>query len=103
MPIFFPYAHAPLPLPLPLQASWLSCVLTCFAGSLLSGLLCGEAVLSVPLGDPLRLAVVSAIWYLTFYAPSDAFNKVTLALLLLLLPALLLLLAAVAAAVGLFQ
>ncbi len=51
-------------------------MLTCFAGGLLVSPLCGEPVLSSLLGDPARLAVATILWYLTFYAPSDAFAKV---------------------------
>ena len=42
----------------------------CFAGGFLVNPLCGEPVLEV-LGDPLRLAIFTVIWYFMFYTPGD--------------------------------
>lgn len=45
-------------------------LLTCFAGGFLVAPLCGEPVLET-IGDPLRLAVFTLLWYLMFYTPGD--------------------------------
>ncbi len=50
-------------------------MLTCFAGGLLVAPLCGEPVLNAVLGDPSRICLATALWYLTFYSPQDAFHK----------------------------
>ena len=57
-------------------ACWFASMLTCFAGGLLAAPLCGEPVLSALLGDPTRIAMATALWYLVFYSPSDAVAKV---------------------------
>ena len=43
---------------------------TSFAGGFLVAPLCGEPVLDV-VGDPLRLLIFTALWYLMYYTPGD--------------------------------
>merc|ERR1712242_302578 len=51
-------------------ASWVSAMMSCFAGGLLVNPLCGEPVLAA-LGDSLKLAMATVLWFLMYYCPQD--------------------------------
>ncbi|CAI9726718.1 trimeric intracellular cation channel type B-like [Octopus vulgaris] len=53
---------------------WLSCMLTCFAGSILANLLLGEACL-IPFKNHTDILTATAVWYLIFYSPFDIVYK----------------------------
>lgn len=52
-------------------------MVTCFAGGILVGLLCGEPILGSVFNDPVRLLIATWLWYITFFAPKDLFHKLT--------------------------
>ena len=54
----------------PVQASWVSAMVVCFAGTLLVNPICGESPLEF-LQDPVRLGIATVLWYLMFYSPKD--------------------------------
>jgi len=47
-----------------------------FAGGILVSIFCGEPILPHLLGDPTRLALATAVWYVLFYSPGDVVAKV---------------------------
>merc|ERR1712242_647780 len=51
-------------------ASWVSAMMSCFAGGLLVNPLCGEPVLAA-LGDSLKLVMATVLWFLLYYCPQD--------------------------------
>merc|ERR1711997_1019023 len=51
-------------------ASWTSAIMACFAGGLLVNPLCGEPLLAA-LGDSVKLAMASVLWFLLYYCPQD--------------------------------
>merc|ERR1719429_554068 len=51
-------------------ASWLSAMMSCFAGGLLVNPLCGEPVLAA-LGDSVKLFLATLLWFLLYYCPQD--------------------------------
>ena len=51
----------------------MSSLLVCFAGGFLIAPLCGEPILDA-IGDPLRLAIFTILWYLMFYAGDHFYN-----------------------------
>lgn len=63
----FAYSHP--------MSSWVSSILTCFAGTFLTNFLLGNSLLS-PLTDLEQIAILSVIWYLVFFCPLDLFTKV---------------------------
>ncbi|KAF2368696.1 TRIC channel [Trinorchestia longiramus] len=56
-------------------ANYVSCMLTIFAGGILSSLLLGEAALGV-LKNNQQLMLASAVWYVIYYSPFDIGYKV---------------------------
>jgi len=55
-------------------ASWLSAMLSCFAGGILVAPMCGEPLLGA-FGDNIKLAIATALWFLLYYSPQDiAYN-----------------------------
>jgi len=55
-------------------ASWLSAMLSCFAGGILVAPMCGEPLLAA-FGDNIKLGIATALWFLLYYSPQDiAYN-----------------------------
>jgi len=50
---------------------WLSSMMTCFAGGILTAPLCGEPLLEGLTEDPKRLMIATALWFALFYLPKD--------------------------------
>merc|ERR1712227_367438 len=48
----------------------MSAMMACFAGGLLVNPLCGEPMLAA-LGDSLKLAMATVLWFLLYYCPQD--------------------------------
>jgi len=57
-------------------ASWLSAMMSCFAGGLLVAPLCGEPLLSA-FGDNIKLVMATVLWFLIYYSPQDIAYQVT--------------------------
>merc|ERR550519_1834552 len=51
-------------------ASWISAMLSCFAGGLLVAPLCGEPLLGA-FGDNIKLLIATLLWFLMYYCPQD--------------------------------
>jgi len=51
-------------------ASWVSAMLSCFAGGLLVAPLCGEPLLGA-FGDNTKLLIATLLWFLMYYCPQD--------------------------------
>lgn len=64
--VSFAYSHP--------MSSWVSSILTCFAGTILANFLLGNSLI-LPLLDTQQIAIISAIWYLVFFCPLDLFTK----------------------------
>ncbi|XP_041358596.1 trimeric intracellular cation channel type 1B.1-like [Gigantopelta aegis] len=55
-------------------STWVSCMLTCFAGGIIANVLLGEPAIA-PFKDHKNLMVASIVWYLVFYSPFDIVYK----------------------------
>lgn len=64
--VSFAYSHP--------MSSWVSSILTCFAGTILANFLLGNSLI-LPLLDTQQISILSAIWYLVFFCPLDLFTK----------------------------
>jgi len=53
---------------------WLSCMLICFAGSIIANLLLGEPCM-IPFKNHRDILTATAVWYLIFYSPFDIIYK----------------------------
>merc|ERR1711962_1806789 len=57
-------------------ASWMSAMLSCFAGGLLVAPLCGEPLLGA-VGDNTKVCIATLLWFLLYYSPQDMCYQVT--------------------------
>merc|ERR1712045_1024472 len=57
-------------------ASWVSAMISCFAGGLLVNPLCGEPVLAA-LNDTTKVLIATLLWFLLYYCPKDLAHTAT--------------------------
>ncbi|KAJ7330640.1 Trimeric intracellular cation channel type B [Desmophyllum pertusum] len=57
------------------MSSWISSIISCFAGTILANFLLGNSLV-LPLLDVQQIAILSVIWYLVFFCPLDLFTKI---------------------------